>query len=123
MSRRSAALLAVACALAAPPAAAAEDPVVTTIEQVEKLDPATTRVTVRMGKHALLAALVKRVPRLEALVFEHPGNKVHPRTIALLEAFKDLRALTLTGDMFLYDEEFASLGRLKKLRSLRMALP
>ena len=70
-----------------------------------------------------LEALVKDSLDLTSLWIDHPGNKIELRSLTLLAEFKKLETLKLTGDPFLYDDEFKELGKLSGLRSLSMALP
>ena len=120
------ALLAVGLAtvLACRPALSlADDGYVHTVEQAEAIAPTATEVRVRLGAADVLRSIVARAPGVETLVIEHPGNKLDPEVLPLLLELPALRSLTLRGDPFLYDEEFATLGKLVCLETLNMHLP
>jgi hypothetical protein len=71
----------------------------------------------------VLEALAKQAPNLTAVDIYHMANKIELRSVTLLAEFKKLESLKLTGDPFLYDDEFAALGKLATLKSLSMSLP
>lgn len=107
------------------PAAQAQEtrPDVKTVEAVEALPADATSVRLTVESSALVAALVRRLPGLTSLELHTPGNKIDVKSLELLQGFPKLTSLTLTGDAFLYDPEFAALGRLTTVRTLSMSLP
>ncbi len=117
------ALFALALAFVASPATAQEKPWLTRLDQVEELPSETTSVRVRIDGPDLVAALVRRTPGLTTLSISNPSNQIDLRTLEMLAHFKKLRSLTLVGDPFLYDKEFAALGALTQLETLRLSLP
>ena len=118
-----AALLFSVSALVAPPSAqAVDETVVSTLEEARTIDPAIKKLTLRMGDLELLEALIERAPGIEDLHFSNPSNQVPPAAFPVLAKLTKLRTLRLTGDMFLYDEEFAAIGRLTQLTKLTMSL-
>ena len=99
-----------------------EPPEVTTAAEVAKLDRSLTTVRVKGVGFETIDALAKRLPNLTKLVLYEPSNKIDARALHALGRFPKLTDLTLSGDPFLYEREFAALGRLRQLRSLRLAL-
>ncbi|MDP7015008.1 MAG: hypothetical protein QGG36_04385, partial [Pirellulaceae bacterium] len=69
-----------------------------------------------------LQAVLDRAPQLQRLHIDHPPNGV-PASIRLITQFPRLEELKITGDANLDDSAFASIGRLKRLKTLNMSLP
>lgn len=103
--------------------AVAQESYIKTVEDAAAVDPDATVVRVRLGDTAILRAVVDRAPAIETLVISHPGNKLDTACLPVLRQLPALRSLTLSGDAFLYDEEFAALGRLTQLETLNLHLP
>ncbi len=115
-------LFSVSALIAPPPALAVDETVVSTLEEARTIDPAIKKLTLRMGGLELLATLIERAPGIEDLHFSNPSNQVPTAAFPMLAKLPKLRTLRLTGDMFLYDEEFAAIGRLSQLTKLTMSL-
>ena len=69
-----------------------------------------------------LTAVLKHAPNLRNLDLIHPGNGTPLKNIELLAKFPKLENLRFTGDAGLNDDSFAALGKLDRLKSLRMHL-
>jgi hypothetical protein len=98
---------------------------VETLEELSKVDANTRALAIKVDSqdHTLLDEIVARFPDLEELRIAHPGSNMHIENFKSLQKLKRLRSLDLAGDPFLSDEKFALLGSLKNLRSLKLALP
>jgi hypothetical protein len=70
----------------------------------------------------LLAAIFANAPNIKTLILYHPDNGV-PVSIGVLLEFPKLKHLQITGDANLDDQAFAVVGKLKRLKSLKMRLP
>ncbi len=90
---------------------------------IATLPVTTKRVELKVRDHGSIAALAARCPELEELVLLYPGSKMDNKNFVPLAKFKKLRRLVIRSDLFLSDEMFATLGKLKALRSLRLSLP
>ena len=102
---------------------AQEMPEVRTAEQARALPRDTQAVAVRLEDVSVLEALLGRCPDIARLEIDNPGNKIQLASLEILERWPELEHLELRGDPFLYDEEFAALGRLGGLVTLDLALP
>jgi hypothetical protein len=117
----AAAGLAAALLVSAP--AQAKDRLVTTVEEAQAVAPDATTARVRLGPTDVLRKVVERAPGIETLVLSHPGNDLDPEALPLLLKLPSLTSLTMAGDAFLYDDEFATLGKLTRLKTLNLHLP
>ena len=100
--------------------------VVKTADQAASLPPQVERLRVVLrDRHdqETLAAVLKHAPNLRSLDLYHPDNGVPLKSIELLTKFPKLEDLRFTGDANLDDEAFAALGKLDRLKSLRMKFP
>jgi len=87
------------------------------------LDADTQRVTVVLRNHETLVAVREKAPNVRQLEIRHPGHKMPLESFKLLASFKKLEELHFRGDPFLSDEKFKELGKLHRLKTLKMALP
>ena len=69
-----------------------------------------------------LTAVLKHAPNLRSLDLIHPGNGTPLKNIEFLAKFPKLENLRFSGDANLNDEAFAALGKLDRLKSLRLHL-
>ena len=69
-----------------------------------------------------LTAVLKHQPNLHNLDLVHPGNGVPLKVLELLAKFPKLENLRFSGDADMNDDAFAALGKLDRLKSLRMHL-
>ena len=124
MNTRMVALALSAVGVLAVTATAQDQPrVLKTVEYVAKLADDTTSAFVQPANPAVIAALVRRFPKLEALDIREPSNRIELAALEQLAKFDGLRSLSLKGDPFLYDKEFAAIGRVQTLTTLRLCLP
>jgi hypothetical protein len=101
-----------------------EPPVdVQNVAGVARLDANSQRVKVVLRDHETLVAVLKKVPNVRQLEIIHPGHKMPLESIKLIASFKKLEELYLRGDPFLSDEKFVELGKLHRLKTLKLALP
>lgn len=98
-------------------------PTVKTLGDVARLPEGTRGVSIHALPHDVMKALADRFPNLEGLEVLHPGNAIDTAGFKQLERFKKLDSFSMDGDAFLYDDEFALLGRMTSLRQLRLGLP
>ena len=104
-------------------APAAEKPVtVSSVAQVEKLDPTVRSVIVGPVRAETIQALVERVPDLTDLWLQE-SSSVDLKSLTALKGFRKLTTLRFTGETSLGDAEVAALGELRTVRSLRLGLP
>ena len=114
-------LLVMACLTAAPEPTV----VVNNFAEAAKLPEDVVKVRVVMRDHndaTILAAVLKHAPDIKTLELVHPDNGV-PAKFELLAKFTRLEHLHIAGDAGLDDNGFAVLGKLSRLKSLRMKLP
>ena len=98
-------------------------PSVKTLGDVAKLPEGTRGVSIHALPHDVMKALADRFPDLEGLEVLHPGNIIDVEGFKQIERFTKLDSFSMGGDAFLYDDEFALLGRMTSLRQLRLGLP
>jgi len=96
---------------------------VKTVADVEKLPEGTEGVSVHSLPRDVMKALADRFPELRGLRIVHPGNRIDVAGFEQLERFQKLETFAMDGDAFLYDDEFALLGRMTSLRDLHLGLP
>ena len=97
--------------------------VVQNVAEAVILDVNTQRVTVVLRNHETLVAVLEKAPNVCQLEIHHPGHKMPLESFKLLASFKKLEELNFRGDPFLSDEKFKELGKLHRLKTLKMALP
>ena len=97
--------------------------VVQNVAEATRLDKDSKRVQVVLHDHETLETVLKKSPNIRNLVVIHPGHKMPLESIKLLANFKELEELSFRGDPFLSDEKFKELGKLHRLKSLKMSLP
>jgi hypothetical protein len=97
--------------------------VVKNVAEAARLDRDSKRVQVLLRDHETLETVLKKAPDLHILVVNHPGHKMPLESIKMLASFKKLEELHFHGDPFLSDEKFEELGKLHRLKSLKMSLP
>ncbi len=90
------------------------------LEQVAALDPATTEAHVYCSA-GLLPALVERCPALTKLTLTW-DSKIHLADLEKLGSLSMLEHLAIGGDMSFPTSHFEVVGKLKGLKSLRLAL-
>ncbi len=104
-----------------------EPPVVRTARDVASIsaDSHTVQVIASAGQLTLLLqALTDRASGIRVLKIHHGASvQMETRSLELLQRLTQLEALAITGDAFLYDDQFAAIGKLTSLRSLRLGLP
>ena len=96
--------------------------VVQNVAEAARLDRDSTRVQVMLRDHETLTTVLEKAPNLHSLVVNHPGHKMPLESFKLLASFKKLEELNLRGDPFLSDEKFKELGKLHRLKSIKMEL-
>ena len=97
--------------------------VVTNVTEAARLDADSQRVKVVLRDHETLVAVLKKAPNVRLLEITHPGHKMPLESIKLLASFKKLEEFHFRGDPFLSDEKFVELGKLHRLKTLKLALP
>ena len=97
--------------------------VVETVAEAGRLDRDSTRVKVVLRDHETLETVLEKAPNIRSLIINHPGHKMPLESIKLLASFKKLEEFHFHGDPFLSDDKFKELGKLHRLKSLKMALP
>ena len=71
----------------------------------------------------ILATVLKHAPHIRRLEIDHPGNGVPLKAVEMLSRFQKLEHLEFVGDANLDDKTFALIGKLNRLKSLRLKLP
>ena len=97
--------------------------VVQNVAEAALLDVNTQQVTVVLRDHKTLVAVLEKAPNVRQLEIRHPGHKMPLESFKLLASFNKLEELNFRGDPFLSDEKFKELGKLHRLKTLKMALP
>jgi hypothetical protein len=97
--------------------------IVSTVTEAARLDTNSQRVIVVLRDHKTLATVFEKAPNLRQLEIRHPGHRMPLESFKLLASFKKLEELNLRGDPFLSDEKFKELGKLHRLKSMKMDLP
>lgn len=100
--------------------------VVTNLEQVANVPADVRGLRVRLPNPTdadILAAVLKHAPHILRLEIDHPGNGVPLKAIEMLSRFQKLEHLEFVGDANLDDKTFALIGKLDRLKSLRLKLP
>lgn len=127
------------CATSSPPTSPVSDestaqprrhvkpPIARSVADASVLDDSAISVAIDASGPTLTAILdevVRRAPRLRQVSILHQsGSTLEARGLEHLQSLKDLESLTLAGDAYLYDDQFAALGHLTRLTSLRLSLP
>ncbi|MEO1995668.1 MAG: hypothetical protein ABGZ17_10380 [Planctomycetaceae bacterium] len=100
--------------------------VVTNPEQVANVPANVSGLRVRLPNSTdadILAAVLKHAPHIRRLEIDHSGNGVPVKVIEMLSRFQKLKQLEFVGDANLDDKTFALIGKLNRLKSLRLKLP
>lgn len=76
-----------------------------------------------MAASRSLVAALRHAPNVRRLNLDHPDHGVPLESIKLLAKFPKLEELFLEGDLGLDDQTVAELGKLDRLKSLRLKVP
>ena len=102
-----------------------DEPLVVVAKPAEaaRLDATSERVIVMLRDHETLVTVLEKAPNVRQLEINHPAHKMPLESVKLLASFKKLEELYFHGDPFLNDEKFKELGKLHRLKTLKMSLP
>lgn len=102
-------------------------PTICNAAQAEAVPRSTTTVRVEASGRSLtetLRTLQRYAPDLETLCIVHRAcTLIETESLQAIRTLRKLQHLGLEGNAFLRNRDFAELGRLARLRSLRLCLP